>query len=204
MSVLKSISILGLILLTAAGFVGCSLRPMKDQAAQTPTDAEPEPNGGSNFGEVAPNFQLTKIDGAPVSVSDLRGHPAVLIFWTAWCPVCKEEAPHFNELAARYESKGVRVLGINIQDSDARTRSGIVDFGIRYTVARDADAAVARLYKVTGTPTVIFLDHQGVVRYRGHELPVDYAKRFDVMLAEKAQRRVFQSDTGRKEWLVSI
>ncbi len=190
MNVLKPISILGLILFIAAGFVGCSLSkgPMNEQAAQITTGADPhsEPNGGSNFGEVAPNFQLTKIDGSPVSVSDLRGHPAVLIFWTAWCPVCKEEAPHFNELAARYESKGVRVLGINIQDSEARTKAGIKDFGIQYSVARDADASVARLYRVTGTPTVIFLDRNGVVRYTGNELPADYAKRFDALLAEKA------------------
>lgn len=98
----------------------------------------------------------------------------MLVFWTAWCPVCKEEAPQFNQLAAQYEPRGVRVLGINIQDSLARTESGIKDFGIRYAVVRDADAGVARLYKVTGTPTIVFLDRQGTVRYFGNELPSDY------------------------------
>lgn len=190
MKVFKPITLLGLVFFIAVGFVGCSLsqRPGKNQSAQTATGAGQYSrlNGGSNVGEVAPNFQLTKIDGSPVSVSELRGHPAVLIFWTAWCPVCKEEAPHFNELAARYEPKGVRVLGINIQDSEARTRAGIKDFGIQYSVARDADASVAKLYKVTGTPTVIFLDRNGVVRYTGNELPADYANRFDILLAEKA------------------
>ncbi len=188
MNLWKSISAIGLILFIAVGFAACSLskRPGNNQSAQTTTGSSQnsEANGGSNVGEVAPDFQLTKIDGSPVSVSDLRGHPAVLIFWTAWCPVCKEEASHFNELAAGYESKGVRVLGINIQDSEARTRAGIKDFGIQYSVARDADASVARLYKVTGTPTVIFFDRQGIVRYTGNELPADYAKRLDTLLAE--------------------
>ncbi|HEV8369461.1 MAG TPA: TlpA disulfide reductase family protein [Pyrinomonadaceae bacterium] len=187
MKVLKLISILGLILLVA-GVVGFFLikSPDKNRSAQTTTGTGQYSglNAGSNVGEVAPNFQLTKIDGSRVSVSELRGHPAVLIFWTAWCPVCKEEAPHFNELAARYGPKGVRVLGINIQDSEARTRAGIKSFGIQYAVARDTDAAVAKLYKVTGTPTVVLLDRNGVVRYTGNELPVDYAQRFDTMLAE--------------------
>ncbi len=190
MNLWKSITVIGLILFIAVGFAGCSLikQPGNNQSAQNTTGSGrySEAEGGSNIGEVAPNFQLTKIDGLPVSVSDLRGHPAVLIFWTAWCPVCKEEAPHFNELAAGYESKGVRVLGINIQDSEARTRAGIKDFGIQYSVARDADAAVAKLYKVTGTPTVIFLDRNGVVSYTANELPADYAKRLDTLLAEKA------------------
>jgi len=76
----------------------------------------------------------------------------------------------------------VRVLGINIQDSEARTAGGVKDFGIKYAVARDADASIAKLYKVIGTPTVIFLDKDGVVRYTGNELPADYSAQLDKLL----------------------
>jgi len=123
-------------------------------------------------------------DGSPVTLDELKGQPAVLVFWTAWCPVCKEEAPVINELAANYQPRGVRVLGINIQDSPARTAGGVKDFGIRYPVARDADAAVARSYKVTGTPTVVILDRHGVVRYKDNAVPDDYASRLDELLRE--------------------
>jgi thioredoxin-related protein len=74
------------------------------------------------------------------------------------------------------------VLGINIQDSIPRTQGGIKDFGIRYPVARDADASLARRYRVTGTPTIILLDRKGVVRYFGNQLPADYGTRFDALL----------------------
>jgi len=67
----------------------------------------------------------------------------------------------------------VRVLGINIQDSENRTRARIKDFVIRYPVARDADASVAHRYKVTATPTLILLDAQGGT-YQGNRLPEDY------------------------------
>jgi len=138
---------------------------------------------GTVVGESAPDFQLATIEGAPASLAGLRGQPAVLVFWTAWCPTCKEEAPRLNELAAKYEPRGVRVLGINIQDSLARTQSGIKDFGIRYAVARDADASVARRYNVTGTPTVVFLDKLGVVRYFANALPDDYPQKLDALVA---------------------
>jgi hypothetical protein len=75
-------------------------------------------------------------------------------------------------------------VGINIQDSPARLAGGIKDFGIKYAVASDADASVARRYKVVGTPTVVFLDGQGVVQYFGNELPKDYAARLDALLAK--------------------
>lgn len=141
---------------------------------------------GTAVGDSAPDFQLTQMNGAAISAADLRGQPAVLVFWTAWCPVCKEEAPHINALAEQYENKGVRVLGINIKDSVARTDGGIREFGIKYAVARDAEGNIARSYKVTGTPTIIFLDRKGVVRYFANELPKDFASRLDVLLSEQA------------------
>lgn len=165
-------------------FTGCSLI---NRSAGKGTNVVPKTDPvtaktGSAIGDTAPNFQLASIGGASISLADLRGQPAVLVFWTAWCPVCKEEAPQFNQLAAQYEPRGVRVLGINIQDSLARTESGIKDFGIRYAVVRDADAAVARLYKVTGTPTIVILDRRGTVRYFGNELPFDYPARLDALI----------------------
>jgi thiol-disulfide isomerase/thioredoxin len=114
----------------------------------------------------------------------MRGKPAVIVFWAAWCSSCKEEAPRINALAAEYEGKGVRVLGINVKDSLAGAEAGVKEFGIRYPVARDPDARVARAYSVRGTPTVIFLDRKGVVRYFANELPNDYARRLDGLLAE--------------------
>ena len=139
---------------------------------------------GTQVGNPAPHFQLPKMDGSPISLTDLRGKPAVIVFWNAWCPVCKEETPRINALAAEYEGKGVRVLGINIKDSVARAEGGVKEFGIRYAVARDADASVARAYKVRGTPTIVILDRQGIVRYFANELPGDYARRLNDLLAE--------------------
>ncbi|MGH9754997.1 MAG: peroxiredoxin family protein [Blastocatellia bacterium] len=139
---------------------------------------------GTQAGNSAPDFQLAKMDGGPISLADLRGKPAVIVFWTAWCPVCKEEAPRINTLVAKYEGKGVRVLGINVKDSVARTEGGIKEHGIRYAVARDTDGSVARAYKVLGTPTIIFMDRKGVVRYVANELPNDYARWLDDLLAE--------------------
>lgn len=161
-----------------------SKRAMKMQAAVT-GDKVVSGRVGTAVGDTAPDFQLTQMNGAAISVADLRGQPAVLVFWTAWCPVCKEEAPHINTLATQYENKGVRVLGINIKDSAARTEGGVKDFGIRYAVARDAEGTIARSYKVSGTPTIIFLDRKGVVRYFANELPQDYASRLDALLTEQ-------------------
>lgn len=177
-----------LILLGGATMGGCSAVGGRKESVARPSvvtsDNAAPAKVGTALGDTAPEFQLSRTDGAPVSPQALRGQPAVLVFWTAWCPSCKEEAPHLNELAATYEPQGVRVIGINIQDSPARLAGGVKDFGIKYPVASDADASVARRYKVVGTPTIVFLDKQGVVQYFGNELPQDYAARLDGLLAK--------------------
>jgi peroxiredoxin len=181
----KAILAITLLLVFGAILINCSTG---EQSAETRTAAARGGTiswrAGTQVGNPAPDFQLAMIDGAPVSLADMRGKPVVIVFWAAWCPVCKEEAPRINALAAEYEGKGVRVLGINVKDSVARTESGIKDFGIKYAVARDTNASVARAYKVMGTPTIIFLDRKGVVRYFANELPNDYAQRLDGLLAE--------------------
>jgi peroxiredoxin len=192
MKKLKTCALLALILTTGLSLTACSSVGGTNEIAVKPAgstataaaDTASSAKVGTGVGDIAPDFQLTRGDGSQVSPQGLRGQPAVLVFWTAWCPSCKEEAPHINELAAKYEPQGVRVVGINIQDSPARLAGGVKDFGIKYAVASDADASVARRYKVVGTPTVVFLDGQGVVQYFGNELPKDYAARLDALLAK--------------------
>ena len=182
------------LVIAAAGLSGCSTFKMAGAtgsdavlpgAAQVGTAKAGESAPAVvAVGSPAPEFQLNKVDGTPVSFDELRGEPVVLVFWTAWCASCEEEAPHINKLAAEFESRGVKVLGINVKDSAQRTASGIKDFGIRYTVARDEAAQVARSYNVAGTPTIVFIDKRGVVRYHANEIPKDYAAQLNALIED--------------------
>lgn len=153
----------------------------------------------ANVNDAAPEFQLQQMNGQTISLAGLRRHPAVIIFWTSWCPICKAEAPEFNRLMRRHRAKGIRVLGINIQESEKRTRDGIKSFGIRYPVALDTDASVARRYQVTATPTVIFLDAYGNIRFRGNRLPENYNQRLEALLTQGQQRSGMDSQPGAIE-----
>lgn len=147
------------------------------------TVVEAAPQRGTEVGDIVPEFELTKTDGTNVSLADLRGNAAVIVFWSTYCSACREEAPLLNKLAADYAAQNVKVLGINVDSSDARLNEGIEDFQIRYETVRDPGTKIARSYRVTGTPTVIFLDKNGVVRYHGSELPADYAAKLDEIIA---------------------
>lgn len=184
----KVIGLISGLLLTGLILVGCSTKGSKTDLSSAPVAVNSSPTNriGTEVGDTAPDFQLAGLNGEQLKLADLHGQPAVLIFWTAWCPVCKEEAPRFNKLAVQYAPRGVWVVGINIQDSPARTEGGVKDFGIQYRIVRDPDASVTRRYKVAGTPTIIFLDRNGVVRYFGNELPGDYPSRLAALIEQKS------------------
>lgn len=182
--------ILALAIIAAVAVFGITSATSSKQAAppsaqQTENaDATAEPKRGTKIGELAPEFELVKTDGSRVSLNDLQGKPAVVVFWSTYCSSCREEAPELNKLAATFEPQGVKVLGINVDSSDARLNEGIEDFKIKYETVRDIGTNVARSYRVTGTPTVIFLDKKGAVRYFGNELPADYAAQLEAINAQ--------------------
>ncbi len=134
-----------LLLIASASFIGCSSSGGKSegtttgQASTIQTGDSSPVKIGTAVGNTAPEFQLANTNGASVSLDSLRGQPAVLVFWTAWCPSCKEEAPHINELAAKYEAQGVRVLGINIQDSPVRLAGGVKEINSNFTEQNQLD-----------------------------------------------------------------
>jgi thiol-disulfide isomerase/thioredoxin len=51
-------------------------------------------------GTPAPAFSFARIGAAGrLTLGELRGKPAVLFFWAAWCPSCKEMLPGLAALA---------------------------------------------------------------------------------------------------------
>lgn len=182
MSLSKSL-VLILAAVAFGGITACSLNSAAT-ADSMPGQPKSEVVRAATVGNLAPEFELAKLDGTTVSFEDLQGEPAVIVFWTAWCPSCKEEAPEINKLAAEFGGKGARVLGVNIGEGEARVREGIKDFGIEYDVVRDTDSKVAKRYGVVGTPTIVFLDRDGITRYAGNELPADYAERLNELATQ--------------------
>lgn len=183
---LMTITTLFLAIVVVAFFIGRSSKPRNENPLKSSVSAEKvaEAKRGTEPGSLAPEFQLTQLDGTALTLSELRGQPAVLVFWASWCSFCKEEAPHVNKLAESFTNRGVRVFGINVRDSQARTKWGVKNFGIHYPIVRDANGDAARDYSVEGIPNVLFLDRKGVVRYVGSHIPGDYAERLDLMLVE--------------------
>jgi cytochrome c biogenesis protein CcmG/thiol:disulfide interchange protein DsbE len=118
-------------------------------------------------GRAAPAFTLPLLDGGVLGSADLRGQVVVVNFWASWCyPACYDEAPHLQRLWERYRSRGVVVVGVNIQDTEAAARDFVRRFGQTFPVGMDRSGTIAIDFGVVGVPETYLIDRQGRIVFK--------------------------------------
>jgi cytochrome c biogenesis protein CcmG/thiol:disulfide interchange protein DsbE len=112
----------------------------------------------------APAFSLPRVTGqGKLSLASLRGKVVVLNFWASDCVPCKDEQAGLNTASAKWTSKGVVFLGIDVLEVRSYAQSYVKHFKVPYVSVADGDSSVANRYGVTGTPETFFIDRQGRV-----------------------------------------
>ncbi|MDM7921179.1 MAG: redoxin domain-containing protein, partial [Pyrinomonadaceae bacterium] len=107
------------------------------------------------------DFKLTGIDGKEHSFSGLMGkNGAVLVFLSAQCPVVKAYNERINQIAADYESKGIKFIGINSNATEdlAWVTRDAAEVGYKFPVLIDKGNVLADKLGATVTPEVYFFD----------------------------------------------
>jgi len=131
------------------------------QLGLQPGDRAPELAGTINGQRV----QLTDLDGRPILLSNLLGHPIWINFFASWCPPCQSETPTIEEVYETHRAQGLVVIGVSVQESSAAdVKAYARTYGLQYTIGFDGTSAVYRAYHVYGLPTQVFVDRQGLVR----------------------------------------
>ncbi|MGE0485367.1 MAG: TlpA family protein disulfide reductase [Gammaproteobacteria bacterium] len=112
----------------------------------------------------APNWTLDSTAGDTVTFyEDAAGHPAVLLFWTTWCPYCRALFPHLAAVQSDYAARGVRFYALNVWE-DGDPVAYFREHGYDMTLLLAADL-VAEDYGIEGTPGVIVTDGRQSIHY---------------------------------------
>ena len=114
---------------------------------------------------LAPDFELTALDGSTIKLSSLKGKVVLLDFWATWCPPCRKMIPELKKVYSKYKNKGVEIIGISMDEGNISTIKSFVDnTGINYPIVR-GDHALSKAYGyINAIPTSFIIDKAGVIR----------------------------------------
>lgn len=113
----------------------------------------------------AGGVDLVGLDGEPWRLDKLRGDIVVLEFWATWCGPCIAEIDDYNQLAADYEAKGVKLVAVTMQSGDADDVAAFVRrHGITYPVALGDNTVWEAFGPMWGFPTTLLVDRDWRVR----------------------------------------
>jgi peroxiredoxin len=113
----------------------------------------------------APDFVLPAAVGANVRLSEYRGQPVVLSFWSSRCSLCAAQLTALDRYYGTYRSSGLIVLAVSVEDDPQRAVDYARAHATSYPLLLDQTKGVSRAFGIERLPTTVLIDRSGVVRY---------------------------------------
>ncbi|AQT80003.1 hypothetical protein B1R94_13095 [Mycolicibacterium litorale] len=104
-------------------------------------------------------FTGTTLSGAAFNGATLEGKPAVLWFWTPWCPFCNQEAPNVSQVAAA--NPKVTFVGVAARSDVGQMQGFVSKYNLNFTNLNDADGSIWARFHVPWQPAYVFLRPDG-------------------------------------------
>lgn len=119
-------------------------------------------------GSQAPNLAALSLNGRAVRLGQLRDSVVLLNVWATWCIPCRREVPELQALHQEYSGRGLRVVGVSVDEAAAAgdVAEFVKSFGLTYAIWLDPQQRVATLFGIPGVPASFLIDRAGAVRWR--------------------------------------
>ncbi len=113
-------------------------------------------------GMAFPALALRGLDGEARSTGLLAGQPLVFNFWASWCPPCRGEMPDLDALGRRFVGRGLRVIGVAVDDDLNLVREFILQRQIGFEIWSDPGIRICRApLGVQGIPSTYLVSRHG-------------------------------------------
>jgi len=110
---------------------------------------------------IAPTFNEVFLDGRQVSLSNYQGKAVLIHFWASWCQICTYEQ---NSIEAISKDHDIITIAMNSGEAD-EIQAHMKKNKLSFPVIIDEDGILAQQYGITGVPTSIIVNAQGIIEY---------------------------------------
>jgi len=67
--------------------------------------------------------ELKLLSGATLRTDDWSNMPAIIVFWETWCPYCKRQNAHVDQLYQATLRQKMRVIGVTTEKNEAKVKA---------------------------------------------------------------------------------
>ena len=116
-----------------------------------------------DLGQAKP-FLLYDTDSVEFALEDYKNKPVLIHFWADFCAHCRQEFPKIQKAYDVLQPEGYEFFAINSGQTKEHVREIKNTYGLTYPLLVDEEKKTAELYGVTGLPTSLFIDRNGIIR----------------------------------------
>lgn len=109
-------------------------------------------------GATAPVLVFPDLEGHMFNLSQVRGRPAILLFWNPGCGFCQQMTDDLKSWEKKAAKTGTHVVLISTGTVEANAKQGI-----RSPILLDQNFSAGKAFGVTGTPSGLLLDQESRV-----------------------------------------
>ena len=171
--------------------------PAPEPQSAEPSPTPPEPPAARALGNRVPNFVVADLPGSEWEFRYAAGRLILMDFWGTTCGPCLRAVPGIKKLQADYGTSGLEIVAVACEaNAPLSARARDVDEVARrkelnYRVYLERDGKVGeiqQLFQVRWVPTLVLLDRQGAVLWRGGASEADL-NRLEGIIKETLTKR---------------
>ena len=98
--------------------------------------------------------------GLTTRLATLKGHPAVVNIWAAWCGPCRAEMPVMQRVSLDL-GRQVAFLGVDLKDNRQAAATFLKKIPVTYPSYDDPSGQVYNAERLVGVPSTLFFDRRG-------------------------------------------
>ena len=124
-------------------------------------------------GYPAPGFQVTDLDGNPVTLADYEGRVILLNIWATWCAPCRAEMPSMERLYGEIASEDFEIVAVSVdapvgeRDWGGMPGGDPIAFaeslGLTFPIVLNQTGEIRRAYHTTGVPESFLIGRDGII-----------------------------------------
>ena len=109
-----------------------------------------------------PDFTYMDTTGKKTTLDDVKGkYGTLIIFWASWCGPCRQEIPELKELYNQYNSKGISLVSISLDNSFTAWKKALLKEQMPWQNLSNLPGYYAEIYSkynIKAIPLMFLLD----------------------------------------------